>query len=260
MVINLFALERFVYFAGPIAAGLLLARLWRENLLGRYRCFGFYLLWLLVEVFVALGVDRRSGSYFPIYAGFETITWIAQFLVILELFSLVVNQYPGIARTGRKFIWFAFGLAVAASLVLSAVQQGPADQQFPILQQYLLVSRVVAFTLLIFLLLILAFLFYFPVQLSRNVVFYTVGYSIYFGARALTRLAGILLGPDQLLILSIISMCVVLACLTFWILFLNRAGEHTAVSVAHQWTPDQARVLVDHLDSINATLLKAGRE
>lgn len=260
MASSLFAIERFIYFASPIAAGILLLRLWREDLIRRYRYFAFYLSWLVLEAVVPLIVSRNSDAYFLTYVAVETVAWAAQFLVILELFSLVVNQYPGIVRSGRRFIWFAFGLAVLGSIILGAVQQAPQDGQFPILQHYLFVSRAVAFTLLLFLLLILAFLLYFPIQLSRNVVSYTIGYSIYFASRALTRLAGNLLGPDQLLVLSLISVCVVLACLVFWILFLTRAGEHLDVTVGHRWNAADAGVLVSHLNSINATLLKAGRK
>lgn len=250
---------RYLSIAGPIAAGVLLLRLWSEGLIRRYRWFAFYLSWLLLELAVSLSVNRQTSPYFIVFVVVDSVIWIAQTMIVLELFSLVMQHYPGIRRSGRRFIRIASVAAVAGAFVLSLVASNTVPSDYVAITRYLLISRVIASTLLVFLFLILGFLLYFPVQLSRNVVLYAIGYSIYFTSRALTRIAGSL-GPSLLDVLSAISMSVVLACLLMWILLLNRKGEHVELTVGHRWSPEQAGAAVRHLNSLNATLLKVGRK
>jgi asparagine N-glycosylation enzyme membrane subunit Stt3 len=260
MASSLSEIERLLSYAGPIAAGGLLVRLWTQGLTRRYPFFAFYLLCLIAEVGVLFTFTRGTERYFWAYVTVESVLWVAQILVVLELFSHVLQQYPGIASSGRQFIWIAFAAAVVISLVFGLVQAQSRPTDSYILQQYLILARVVAFTILAFLLLILGFLFWFPVQLSRNIVLYAIGYSVYFASRAFTRLAGNLFGVENVLLLSTISLGVILSCLVFWMAYLTRRGEQVDVTVGHRWKPEESEMLVRQLDSINATLLKAGRK
>lgn len=258
MLSSLPEIERFLSFAGPVAAGVLILNLWRQGLLRRYRFFAFYLSLLVLELVVVLSVSMHNSRYFEIYVGMESVAWIAQVLVIVELFSLVVSPYPGIARSARTFIWVAFGLAFLLSTAFAVLSPGGVQGEFPAIQRYLFVSRVISFTVLAFLFLLLAFLLYFPIAMSRNVVSYACGYVLYFASRALTRLIGNLVEARE--VLSLVSLLVVLGCLIFWILFLNRRGEETEVTVGHRWSPADAKSLNNQLSAINSMLLRAGRK
>lgn len=260
MVFTLPELERVLSYAGPVAAGILLLNLWRHGLLSRYRYFSFYLFLLLSEVVVVLSMRRDTSRYFEVYAAYESVVWVAHILIVRELFSLVVDRYPGIARSARAFIWVAFGAAILVSTAFAVFHPGSGAGPYVVIQKYMLVSRVVAFTVLGFLFLLLGFLLYFPVSLSRNVVSYAIGYSVYFSSRALTRLLGNLVDQENLRILSVVSLTVVSACLIFWIVFLNRRGEEVDMTVGHRWSDEQAKSLAGHLNSINTVLLKAGRK
>lgn len=253
-------LERLLSYAGPLAALLLFFRLVWEGLLSRYRCFGIFLACLAAEGTIVLTVRRGTSTYFYTFVTVEAILSAVQILVVAELFALVVRNYPGIARTGKYFLWMALGLAVVVSLLLGAANDPSNPTQFPILQHYFLAARVIAFTLLAFLGLTLAFLFWFPIPLSRNVVVYTIGFSVYFACRALTRLAGTLVGADQIVLLSTISLSILLGCLLFWVVSLTRTGESVSVTVGHQWEPGNAQALVQQLESINKTLLGTVRK
>ena len=259
MAIGLSEIERWLSYAEPVAASILIVRLWAEGLLPRYRFFAAYLICFLAELPILLTVSQKSGRYFQTYVVVESVLWFFQICVIIELFSLVLKDYPGIARTGRRFIGMAFAAAVVVSLSLAAAHHETGPGRFPILEQYLLVARVVAFTILAFLLLLLAFLFWFPAPLSRNVLVYAIGFSVYFSCRALTRLAGNLMGPDEFLLLSAISLGIVLGCLSLWILFLTRRGEVLDVTVGHRWQPEHGPALVRRLESINEALLRTAR-
>ena len=254
-------LERLLYFSGLVVAGILLVRLAGEGLLARYRFFALLLFCLLVEGVVVLIVPRGTNAYFFTYIAMESVLWLVQVLVVVELLSLVVRKYPGIARSGRIFLWFALAAAIAVSFVLGFVHpsSGPAGQNF-LLENYLLIGRAIAFTLLLFLVLTLGFLFWFPIPLSRNVIVYAIGFSVYFTCRALTRLAGTLLGPQEFMVLSTISLSILMCCLLFWTFFLNKRGEATSMTVGHRWEPGESRALVLQLESINQTLLRTSQK
>ncbi len=252
--------ERLLSYAGPVVAGLLLIRLGLEGLLSRYRFFAAFLACLVAEEAVLLTIRRNTSTYFYTFVTVEAILSAVQILVVAELFSLVVNKYPGISRTGRWFLWMALAVAVGVSLLLGMANDPANPSQFPILQNYFLIARVVAFTLLAFLGLTLAFLFWFPIPLSRNVVAYTVAFSIYFACRALTRLAGTLVGAQNILLLSTISLLILTSCLVFWILALTKQGESVSVTVGHIWRTGNTQTLVNQLESINKSLLRTAQK
>jgi hypothetical protein len=256
----LIVLERCLSYAGPIAAAVLLVRLGMEGLLKRYRFFALFLACLVAEAMVLLTIRQRTMAYFYAFVLVEAILSIVQVLAVAELFSLVVREYPGIARFGRIFLSVALGLAIAIALVLGAANDPSNPNQFPILQKYFLIARMVAFTLLAFLGLTLAFLFWFPIPLSRKVLVYTSGFSVYFACRALTRVAGTLLGAHALLLLSTISLTILTSCLVFWILSLTKAGELLSVTVGHRWQPGNTQALVQQLKTINESLLGTARK
>ena len=254
--------ERLLAYTEPVAAAILLMRLFQMHLAGRYRAFTLYLTCLVAEILVLMSVRRDTIFYFYVYVAVESVLSFAQILVIGELFSLVTATYPGIARSGRRILWAALAIAVAVSvLVLNfGVEHQPASGYFRLLGEYLVIARLIAFTLLLFLALTLAVLFWFPIPLSRNVIMYVIGYSVYFTCRALTRLAGTLLGESTVVALSAISVGIALCCLVFWIAVLSKTGEYVSVTVGHRWEPGEGEALVRQLESINSALLRSARK
>ncbi len=260
MPLSLPELEHIFYYLEQVTAAALLVRLWRAQLLTQYKFFALFLAALIAEFGVTLVVHRGTDMYFWAFVGSESILLFLQILIIVELFSIVLRSYPGIASSGRKFIWLAFSLAILLSAWFAALHPESRPGMFPVLAQYLLISRVVAFTLLFFLALLLAFLFWFPIQLSRNVLVYAGGYCVYFASRAITRFAENLFGPQQIHLFSTISIIVVVGCLVIWLVLLSARGEQQDVTIGHRWSPAEGQLLVRQLESINATLLKAGRK
>lgn len=257
------SLQNILSYSGSILAGVLLLRLWFEGLLSRYRFFGFYLFILVGEAAVLLGVRQGSNRYARVYVTVESALWVVQILMILEMFTLVLRGFPGIASYGRKFIVVALVLAFLISFGFSALNPpaSPATEM-ELLSRYLLISRVISFTILAFFALLLVFLFWFPIPLSRNVVIYTIGFSVYFASRPIMRLAANLTGASLpvIFLYSIASEIIVAACLLFWIVFLTRKGEATDVTVGHRWKPGETEALIGQLESINAVLLRTARK
>jgi hypothetical protein len=253
--------ERLLSYAEPVAAVVLLVRLVHAHLAFRYRAFTLYLVWIAAEIVVMMMVPRDTNYYFHVYATAEAVLYITQILVVAELFSLVTEGYPGIARSGRRFLWMALAIAVGVSLVALGFDAGQQTATGPYsLLRYLFIARFVSITLLLFLGLTLAVLFWFPIPLSRNAILYVIGYSVYFACRAMTRLAGTLLGANTVAVLSTISLAIALACLIFWTVLLSKRGESISVTVGHRWEPGQGEALVQQLESINQALLRTARK
>lgn len=260
MAIGVSDLERLLSYAVPLAAALLVVRLWSEKLVSSYPFFFVFLAWLVAEQPLAWIIPRRSEYYFQYFVLTDSVLWALQICVVFELFSRVAKHYPGIARSGRRFMFFALMCALFLSLGFAAVQHETARGSSPIVDGYFLIGRVIAFTLLAFLVLTLAMLFWFPIRLNRNVVIYAIGFSVYFSCRAMTRLARNLLGGQDYVLLSTISLSIVVVCLCFWIIMLSKQGEYTDLTIGHSWRPERGEALVQQLESINAALLRTARK
>jgi hypothetical protein len=176
-------------------------------------------------------------------------------LVVLELYSNVLRDLPGIAGTARRYIKIVLMLAIVIALLpfwLEKTVSSPFG--------YLVVwERFVISSLVLLVLLMSAFLVYYPVPLGRNVIVYSTGYAVFF----VTREAGALvidLDQHWTRQISSISMTVSVACLIFWILALNRDGETKRVVIGHQWNPGDDQRLLAQLDAINTSLLRSGRK
>jgi hypothetical protein len=251
------AFELVFAYAVPCGALVVAWRLWRQRLSSRYRCFFALLLYMGTSDFVFLALKRTSSTYFWAFVVYQVILWILQILVLLELFSLVLDSYRGIASAGRDFIRIAFVVAVLLTLTITALNHQAGPGEFPVLESFLLVSRVVSFMILGFLALMILFLLWFPLPLSRNALAYLGGYSLYFVAQGSSNFAANLLGPEAYQWLSAATLLVTAGCLIFWAFRLSSAGETSAVRAPNRWAPAEEERLVQQLEAINATLARA---
>lgn len=247
-------------------------RLRRQGLHRIYRVFAAYLLFrtartlaLAIVPPIWYGVHHRP--YFPfsnnVYAWGWTLTepvlWVLDVLVVLELYSLVFQNYKGIASMGRWAVFAGLAIAVVLSSLSLPSELSHSAEQYTILRSYFIVSRGLDASLVIFLLFISAFLAWFPVPLNRNVVLYSTVYALYFMTGALAELAGNLGGIAARNAVNIAVHGVDLLCIGVWIVFLNRTGEAKTVVVRHAWTPQREELLVKQLAAVNASLLRSAR-
>jgi len=120
-------------------------------------------------------------------------------------------------------------------------------------------ERLMMSSLFILILLIAVFLIYYPIPIGRNVLFYLVGFAVYFVATGTTvfiRNLGHYWGRPM----SDLYMGVYFGSLALWLFALNRRGETRSVVVGHQWNPSDERRLLGQLEAINASLLRSARK
>jgi hypothetical protein len=250
---------KVLHYCSTAAEGVLAVRLYQ---LGLHRAYRFFFLYLVVQVL-------RSAALFPfrpntklygdIYLISGTVILVLFVAIAIELYGVVLADRRGIASLGRWAIIIALGLSVGASLLFMAVDLSGTAGKSPILFYFNVVHRVVASTLLFFLLLITAFLLWFPVPLKRNAVVYCLGYAIYFLAVSSTVLLMNVAGVEFARIASVGQLAVATGCAVVWIFALNRQGESDKIVVGHQWSPEQAERLIGQLNSMNTVLLRTAR-
>jgi hypothetical protein len=266
-------MEQYLWWLTILGHAALLVRLWALGLHRIYRCFASFLLFSVVRSLFLLGlpwavqlVEGRPNlpfatkSYSYVWVATEPLLWVFYVLVVLELYSLILQNYKGIASLGRWVLLAGLVTAVVISVMTLSADLSGAPDRSPLLRHLLVIDRGVVSSLVIFLLFISCFLAWYPVPLNRNVVVHCIVYAGYFLSMALVVLLRNVVGSGVTQTVNIVASCVTLACLLVWIRFLNLKGETVKVRMRPHWAADQEQVLVDHLSAINSTLLRASRK
>lgn len=252
--------ENSLTWASLALSLLLLMRLGREGLHQTYRWFFLLLLVDAVRTAVLLTLPVQSTRYAYVYMVSAPLIWLAYFLVLRELLGVVLEDHRGIEGLGLQAMYVGLGAAVVLSVVLSYVELSGPEARSPILTGFFIFHRVVVAIVLLLLLLLGGFLVWFPVQLRRNVVYYAIGYVIYFFSKSVLLLVRNVLGQDITAMLSAANLLMGNAVLLLWVVRLNAGGERNSISVGHSWNRKEADMAVEQLKAINRALARAGRQ
>lgn len=272
-MLTLEPVERYLWFFSTVGYLVLYIRLRQQGLHRTYRFFSAYVLFRVVRAVAlaaigpvggALARDSSPGLAADLYAWLwvatEPVLWVLYILVVLELYGLVLQKYRGIASLGRWAIFAGLAIALAISSLTLAADLSNPGEKYHIILYASAGDRGVASSLVIFLLLITAFLSWYPVPLSRNIVVHSVAYAVYFLSSTLAILMRNVSGGDKVELANIVLSGMSIVCLGVWICFLNRKGEARTITVRQQWRPDDEQHLMEQLDAINSTLLRAARK
>jgi hypothetical protein len=165
--------QQILLVAQIVALVVLCARLWWDGLYKIYVYFFGYLFLELLQSVVPLVVPLHSRMYRDSYVASQALIICFSALVVLELYSIVLTGLAGIANVSRRYIKVILVLAVLVSLLPLSVEKTPNT----VTGYLFLFQRPIVTSLLIFILLITAFLVYYPVPLGRNVLAYLMGYA-----------------------------------------------------------------------------------
>ncbi len=217
-----------------------------------YVYFFGYLVLELAQTLIPVLVPLESQLYRDSFLVSQALITAFYALVVLELYSKVLGDLPGIAATARRYIKVTLVLAIVIAVLPLLLERSKTTA----LGYVLSFEQIVMSSLVVFVLLVTLFLVYYPVPLGRNVIIYSMGYVVYFLTHATVPLL-MNLGRPWTRQLSSIAMAVSVACLIFWAMGLSRQGEKKRVVVGHQWNPGDDQRLLAQLDAINANLLRA---
>jgi len=249
-------IEQQILLIAELAALLILCvRLWLDGLQRIYPYFFVYLVLQLVQTLIPVLVPLESRLYRDLFVTSEALIVAFYALVVMELYSVILRNLQGIARISKRYVRIALVLAAVIALLPLRLENNSST-----LTGYLFTfERTVMSIFVVFVLLISAFLVYYPVPLGRNVIVYLAGYATFFLTTTTVTLIDNL-GYFWTRLLGGVDMAVFVACLILWLLMLNRQGETKRVVVGHQWNPSDEGRLLAQLEAINASLLRSANK
>ncbi len=271
--------EQYLWWLTTFGYAVLFLRLRRLGLHKIYRWFGFYLVLHVVRSTALMLLPRLAlvpSSGFP---GFHVRltafsentygwTWvytqpileIFYILMVLELVSLILAKFRGIASLGRWAVLggLAFGVLIA-SMTLAPDLSNPAEQ-YPILRYFVLIDRGITSSLVLFLLFIAGFLVWYPVPLSRNLIAHSAIYATFFLFTSAAMFIRNLGGAEATGITNLTADGAALGSIVAWLIALSRKGETRALTIRQRWDARQQEQLIDQLATINASLLRTVRK
>jgi hypothetical protein len=253
-------LEKFLWALNFIASAFVIWRLYSLGLHRTYRYFFAGMVLAVVRTAVLFPLGPKNEIYYRIWVATQPLLWLSYVLIVSELYSLVLRQYPGIHTMGR---WFFFG-GVAVAAIVSALTVLPTiaapPVRHPVFYYYALIERGFATSLAIFLLLLLLMVTWFTVPLSRNLLTHCIVYSVYFFANNVSFLYRHLGGVHASYLHNMSKLTVALGCYSCWAFLLSRSGEHRTASLHLGRSPLEEKRLLGQLEGLNATLLRTARK
>lgn len=228
---------------------------------GLFRVYRFLFAYLLVDGGFSIALlTLRNGTqrYFLAYVAEQSSKTILAVFVVLELYQVALAAHPALARFVRDvvaYVLMAAAVIASGGLLLDNSTPGRRRQ---LLHHFLTFERTMHAWMLVFLLLIMTFMVWFPVQLRKNTVLYLTGFVVYFLARSLGLLVTSL-SPELTGYMSLAMLLVASACMLIWTFALRPAGETQTIVVGHRWDPGAMDHLLGQLTAINNRLLRFSR-
>ena len=256
--------EKGVWYLVIALTAAVLVKLSVSGLFRIYKLLFSYLALSFFSSLAALTIPYNTKAYGNFYFSTETIRILLAALVVVEIYSLALENTPALARFLRNTVGYILLAAVIAPAIALFMDNGGTRASYPYLRLYYLFEQTMNGSIAIFLVLISVFMAWFPVRLRRNVIAYITGFIVW----TLTRSAAAHLVnqfPKNFLAIRTISavqMGVSVACLLFWMVVFKREGEARTAVVGHLWNRAEAERLTEQLEAINSGLarLRRGKE
>jgi hypothetical protein len=212
-------------------------------------------LWVAVNCLLSLMpwiVRMDFLFYYWFFICAESVELVLYLFTVLELYGKVLKSFPGLASTARTFIQVVVPASALGGVSLLAFAKHPVSR----LDWYYRADGAVISAVVFFVLMITAFMVWFPIRVSRNTCTYSVGYAAYLVPKG----AGMFLmnlGYGGTSLGGVVGMPVSILCLLFWAVALRRDGEKAMVSPGSRFHQrDEAR-LMTQLEAINRVLAGA---
>jgi hypothetical protein len=210
-------------------------------------------------------IALRALDYRVTYVSVVLGTWVLTWWMVYSLLEAILARLPGILKFSRVLLSVVFALAILLGMVAIRSQFMLAESQYGLrslgfaVAIAILWERFVVIVSLVALLAIQAFVLWFPVQLPRNLVFFSIGFVFNFVCEAAllvirerwpTVMAAIT-DPANLLVLSV--------SFAYFAITITSAGEFIPMRIGHRWHPAEQERLVQQLENINDALLRTVR-
>lgn len=256
--------ENGVWYLVIALTGAVFVKLSLTGLFKIYKLLYCYLGLSLFSSLIALTIPYDSPTYGILYISSETARILLAAVLVVEVYSLALENTPALARFGRNIVGYILIAAMVVPAVAVFLDNSGSREPYPYLRLFHLFEQTMNGTIAIFLILISFFMTWFPVRLRRNVIAYISGFIVWTLTNSAVAHLFIQFPKNLLAIrtISSIRMCIVAGCLVFWMAVFKREGEARTAVVGHLWNRAEAERLTEQLDAINNGLarLRRGRE
>src|SRR5450759_4550486 len=236
---------------------LMALKLYRTGLYRRYPIFFAFFIFRIPDNIWPIFLAVSSPLYQQVWVLTEPIEFGFYVLMVVELYKLVLEKYKGLYSLGRWALYFSLAISVTVSAISLLPRITPSLPQPSKIMFYVLATeRGIHTGLAIFIILILCFLSFFPVKLSRNVRVHVLVFSIFFLSSTFMLLMRSLFGLRMADEVNTVLMGVTAASVVAWLALLRTAGEDSRSAPVLYGQEHESRLLT-HLDSLNAVLLRA---
>ena len=239
-----------------LGSALMALKLYRTGLYRRYVFFFAFFIFRIPNSIWPLFLDVSSPRYQQIWVLTEPVEFGFYVLMVVELYKLVLENYKGLYSLGRWALYGSLVISVGISAITLLPRIKPSlPQRSKVMFYVLATERGIQTGLAIFIILILCFLSFFPVKLSRNVRMHALVFSTFFLSNTFVMLMRSLFGMHLADEVNIMLMSITVASLVAWLTLLRATGEDSGVARAPIGPEHESRLLA-HLDSLNAALLR----
>lgn len=246
---------------------LLLLRNKREHV---YSVFVVFLSLQLIETLAYFAWLRWAQSkvdyrmvwivFTPMLAGFSL--WL-----VYSLAKAILAELPGIFRFSRMLlnIWFPLAILIAFFIAPGEFGMTPGtklpDPLDRIMFFFFATDRAVAMASVLILIVILAFILWFPVKMSKNLAIFSVGFVVYFTSKTGLELLHSYspASVKNAALLGALNSLVLIICFVYWIVFIGPQGQTAQVRMGHSWRLAEQTRLVEQLESLNGALLRSSQ-
>jgi hypothetical protein len=251
-------LTRAIWTLNIAASAGLLVRLLYSNLARTYRFLFAFVLINVVQALALVAIPMRTKIYAQGYMIETAVELLLAVAVVMELYAAALADHPALAKFGSRtvgYLLIAAGVVTATALGID--ETVPVGQSI-VLHRFFRVERTMDFGIVMFLLLISIFLVWFPVRVKRNVVYYVVGFALFYASRSVGILILNVLPPSWRKQVNNGMLSISLISLVFLALCLRRESDSAKVVRQHS-NPAVVAHLAVQLESINAALSRLAR-
>jgi hypothetical protein len=231
-------------------------RLFRTGLSGVYRYLTVFVIFDLLRVGIASSLRSATDLYAHFYLFTQPFVWLFYALMTLEVYQNAFRSQAGIARFSGRVI----SCAVAVSTAIAVASLFLSSHSESVFENYLALERAINFSLLCFVLVLIAFLSWFPVPLARNALVHSWVFSLFFGVKAVSMLIRTLAGPEVNAATNVAVLVTSVFSLALWAILLTAAGERVQVRAGYRRSGIDQDRLMNQLELINRTLLRSAKD
>ena len=258
-------IDTLAYGLRPLTFGLgilAVVHLIQSGLYRRFRVLALFLSVALAQelaLFTARWFSNPDRAYAWTFVASEPAVWFVYILLGLNLYSLVLQNYKGLQTVGRWIFFIALPLAILGSaLTVIADLRNPRGNV--ILFYYVVLERGIMFSLVLFILVTLALLSWYPISISRNTMVHAIVCTVFLISASMVYFVRAFEGQVINHVTHLANLVITALCWAAWLVLLTPEGEQTEMVMRRQFTAEQEARLIDQLTLINSSLLRASRK